>query len=262
MGSSCLCPDRELNKAVNRSPECQHVGMKRKTINAAGLAGIILPHSCVLCGVGLSADHFCKDCRADLPWIGVACERCGLPLVAPLAAGTHCVDCQLHPPPFDTALAPLVYTFPVDGALKALKFKRQLFYAPAFGGLLLPLLQKMFPKVDALLPVPLHWRRHAARGFNQAAELCRPLRKQSGLPIICNVRRVRITKPQTGLDAVERRRNMTAAFEVRGSLGFRHPLVIDDVITTGETCRQLAGALLRAGAKRVSVLAVARAVSP
>ncbi len=100
------------------------------------------------------------------------------------------------------------------------------------------------------------------RGFNQAAELCRPLRRQSGLPVIRSVRRARYTKPQTGLEAAERRRNMKAAFEARGILRFRHPLVIDDVITTGETCRQLAGTLLTAGAERVSVLAVARATLP
>lgn len=236
--------------------------MKWKAINAAMLSGIFLPHSCVFCGVRLHAARFCDDCRAELPWIGVACQRCGLPLVAPLSAATLCVDCQRNPPTFDNAFAPLVYTFPVDSALKALKFKRQLFYVAAFGELLLPVFQKMFSDVDALLPVPLHRRRHATRGFNQAAELCRPLRRASGLPVISNIHRARFTKPQTGLDATERRHNMKAAFEARGALGFRHPLVIDDVITTGETCRQLAGTLLRAGAERVSVLAVARAASP
>lgn len=81
------------------------------------------------------------------------------------------------------------------------------------------------------------------------------------MPLVVGVRRVKFTKPQTGLDAIERRRNMKAAFEARGVLAFRHPLVIDDVITTGETCRQLAATLLLAGAEKVSVLAVARAAS-
>lgn len=179
-----------------------------------------------------------------------------------LPEGTFCVACQRRPLPFDKAFAPLLYSFPVDSALKALKFNNQLFYAPAFGELLIPLQREIFPTVDALSPVPLHRRRHAGRGFNQAAELCRPLQRVSGLPLIDNVRRTRATKPQTGLDSAERRRNMKAAFEVRGILRHRHPLVIDDVITTGETCRQFADALLRAGAERVSVLAVARAALP
>lgn len=236
--------------------------MKGQPLIAAvsSLLRLLLPHSCVFCGLSLAEGHFCGACRSDLPWTGIACERCGKPLAVPLPPGAYCSDCQLRPPPFEKAFAPLLYIFPVDGALKALKFRRQLFYAPAFGKLFLPLLEEIFADVDALLPVPLHPRRHARRGFNQAAELCRPLRRKSGLPVIGNVRRVRFTKPQTGLDALERRRNMKAAFAVHGSLYFRHPLVVDDVITTGETCRQLAGTLLAAGAERVSVLAVARAV--
>ncbi len=222
------------------------------------MSRLILPQLCVLCGVNVDEAYFCAACRTDLPWIGTCCEKCG----QPLPAGAHCANCQLHPPQFEKAVAPLVYTFPVDSAIKALKFKRQLYLAPAFGDLLVPLLEDAFPDVDALLPVPLHRLRHAHRGFNQAAELCRPLRDKSGLPIVCNVNRVRATPPQTGLRAAERRRNMTAAFEVSGALNARHVLVIDDVITTGETCRQLSAALLAAGVGRVSVLAIARAASP
>ncbi len=237
--------------------------MKRNPVTAAasGLSRLLLPHSCVFCGAGLAGGYFCRECRFDLPWTGIACERCGQPLAGPLLPGMHCVDCQLHPPAFEKAFAPFLFTFPIDSALKALKFKQRLFYAPAFAELLLPSLEESFPDVDALLPVPLHPRRHAIRGFNQAAELCRPLRRKTGLPVIGNVRRLKFTKAQTGLDAAERRRNMKAAFEVRGTLLFRQPLVIDDVITTGETCRQLATTLLGAGAERVSVLAVARAAA-
>ena len=237
--------------------------MKKKRLLAAidSLSGYLLPRSCVLCGTRLSASYFCNGCLSDLPWITVACDRCGQPLAAQLPEGALCVACQQCAAPFEKAFAPLLYSFPVDSALKALKFNQQLFYAPAFGELLSNLLENVFPGVDSLLPVPLHRWRHASRGFNQAAELCRPLQRTSGLPIIANVRRVRSTKPQTGLDAAERRRNLKAAFAVRGALRFRHPLLIDDVITTGETCRQLASTLLRAGAERVSVVAVARAAS-
>jgi ComF family protein len=238
--------------------------MMRKRIIAAagGLSRLLLPDSCALCGSSVAGGHFCKDCRAELPRVEIACKRCGKPLHLPESAASHCSDCQLHPPPFEKACVPLLYAFPIDSALKALKFRRQLFYAPAFGELLVPLMEESFPDVDALLPVPLHPRRHALRGFNQAAELCRPLRRKSGLPLVGNVRRIRFTKPQTGLDAAERRHNMKAAFGVTGPLDFRHPLIVDDVITTGETCRRLAATLLVAGAERVSVLAVARAVPP
>lgn len=156
------------------------------------------------------------------------------------------------------ARAPLVYDFPVDNVLKAIKFRRQLWYIPAFAGLLLPSLRNEFAGVDALLPVPLHRWRQMTRGFNQALELCRPLQKATGLPVNTQAVRVRATTAQTGLNATARKRNLRNAFAVPGKLRCRHPLIIDDVITTGETCSQLATVLLRAGAQSVSVLTVAR----
>ncbi len=162
-------------------------------------------------------------------------------------------------PPFMAAVAPLAYSFPVDAALKALKFRRQLDYVPAFAELLRRVFSQLPDDIDALLPVPLHWRRHAMRGFNQAAELCGPIREQTGLPVLTSIKRVRSTPKQSGLDAVERRRNLQRAFVATDPVEMRHVLIVDDVITTGETCQQLGKVVLAAGAEKVSVLAVARA---
>jgi len=153
------------------------------------------------------------------------------------------------------------YSFPVDTALKAMKFRRQLMYAPAFASLLLPTLIGEFCECDALVAVPLHRWRHITRGFNQAAELVGELAAKTGLPIIDQALRIRSTRTQSGLSAEARRQNLRNAFEVRGPLGARYPLIIDDVMTTGATCEQLATSLLAAGAKKVSVLTVASTVS-
>jgi ComF family protein len=170
-----------------------------------------------------------------------------------------CADCQLEPGPFSMARAPLAYDYPVDAAIKMFKFRRRLQYAPAFGALLCEAFAELPADIDALLPVPLHWRRHGYRGFNQAAELCRPLRKATGLPVVRTVRRRRYTPYQSGLSAKERRRNLRNAFAVCGEIKRHHVLIVDDVITTGETTRQLARLLLQQGAGKVSVLALARA---
>ena len=74
--------------------------------------------------------------------------------------------------------------------------------------------------------------------------------------------RTRATRAQTGLNANERRKNLSGAFAIRGTLSGRYPLIVDDVITTGETCSQLARELMKSGAKRVGVLAIARAYVP
>jgi ComF family protein len=153
----------------------------------------------------------------------------------------------------------LRYEFPVDAGLKALKFGRRLHYAPAFGDLLVARMHRLPADIDALLPVPLHWRRQAFRGFNQAAELCRPLARRYALPIVSGVVRRRATPSQSGLAARERSKNLRHAFVVKKKLACGHVLIVDDVVTTGETTRQLARALIKSGVRKVSVVAVARA---
>ncbi len=218
-----------------------------------------LGHHCVLCASPGSKDRICSRCMDVLPWNHRYCERCGQPVVAEQPAGVFCADCQSSPPLFDRARSPLRYAFPVDTALKALKFKRQLMYAPAFATILMPTLRVAFPHVDALVPVPLHRLRHARRGFNQATEISRGLASHTGLPINHQARRVRRTATQSGLSASKRRKNLRQAFTVNGALVAKYPLIIDDVITTGATCDYFAAALLAAGATSVGVLTVARA---
>lgn len=200
---------------------------------------VLMPKRCVFCGTrSLPNDaSICGACYADLPWV----------------AG------QTSFPPLVCAVAKLEYTFPVDAAIKAMKFNRRLDYVPAFADLLLESLPCLPDDIDALVPVPLHWRRQAARGFNQAEELCTPLAKYTGLPMLSNVKRVRATPYQSALDAGHRHSNLQLAFSVQGEISAQHVLIIDDVMTTGETCGQLAHALLENGAQRVSALAIARA---
>jgi ComF family protein len=221
----------------------------------------VMPTCCVFCGA--ARRHYesaiCDGCEADLPWIREQCPGCARPLAAGPGPGVRCAECQVRPMPFVTAVAPLAFEFPLDAAVRMLKFRRKLYYAPALGELLYRAAARLPADIDALLPVPLHWTRHGIRGFNQAAEICRPLQRATGLPVIRNVRRRRRTPYQSGLGARERRRNLAGAFALRGTIVARHVVLVDDVITTGETCAQLARELHARGVPKVSVLALARA---
>ena len=226
------------------------------------LLNLLFPLTCAFCGSLSEANErqLCTDCASDLPWIGRACRRCAMPVVSPLAEETLCVRCQQKPPPFTTAIAPLAYEFPVDAAIKAFKFRRRSYYQPALTEILLSNLGRLPAGVDAVMPVPLHRWRMMRRGFNQARELAAPVARALALPMIENVRRCRATPYQSGLDPKDRRANLHGAFEVRGAVPYRHVLVVDDVITTGETCGQVARLLQTHAGTEVSVLAVARAV--
>ena len=116
-------------------------------------------------------------------------------------------------------------------------------------------------KWDAVVPVPLHWRRRWQRGFNQAELLALDVARASGAPLVRALRRVKATPAQAGLSRTARRRNMAAAFRPHRAVQVegRRVLLIDDVLTTGSTVAACARALKQAGAARVVVLTVARA---
>ena len=128
------------------------------------------------------------------------------------------------------------------------------------GALLESAFAELPPDIDALLPVPLHWQRHAVRGFNQAREIARSIARTTGLPLLHGkVLRERATAEQTGLGRAARRRNVRGAFVVKDDLPFEHVAIVDDVCTTGSTAGELARTLRRAGVGRISLWTVARA---
>jgi ComF family protein len=126
------------------------------------------------------------------------------------------------------------------------------------------LLAAAFPReerFDAIVPMPLHWRRHWRRGFNQSALLAGELGRRFGLPVIRAVRRTRPTAPQAGLTNAKRRANVAGAFAVsrRTSVAGLRLLLVDDVMTTGATASACSRALKSAGARYVASLSLARA---
>ncbi|GLQ98658.1 hypothetical protein GCM10007863_30780 [Dyella mobilis] len=92
-------------------------------------------------------------------------------------------------------------------------------------------------------------------------ELAQPLARELGIACRHDVlQRLRHTDAQTGLDAVQRRRNVRNAFAVREGVALPdHVAVLDDVFTTGTTLAECARVLKKAGASRVDVWALARA---
>jgi ComF family protein len=117
------------------------------------------------------------------------------------------------------------------------------------------------PQPDCFVVVPLHAARLRERGYNQALELGKPLARSLGIRLESGLlQRRRPTAPQTGLDAVRRRRNLRGAFRVAAEASLpAHVAVLDDVMTTGATLRECASVLRRAGVARVDVWALARA---
>jgi ComF family protein len=117
---------------------------------------------------------------------------------------------------------------------------------------------------DLIMPVPLHRARLRSRGFNQAVLLGEIISRNNNIPMDRdNLKRTRWTEPQVNLSANERRTNVKDAFSVRDAARVQGSsiLLLDDVLTTGSTVEECARVLKSAGAARVSVITVARALS-
>ncbi len=210
---------------------------------------------CLLCGGEGGPELLCAACIAELPALPRSCPRCALPS----PAGAVCGSCLTHPPHFDATLALWRYEFPCDGLVQALKYRGRLALAGFFAR---SLASRPMPEVDLIVPMPLHPKRLAERGFNQAFEIARGLARHLRRPVEPRgVLRVKDTLPQTDLPYEERAKNVRGAFLCKPDLSGASVAVLDDVMTTGATLDELARALKRAGATRVENLVIARAVS-
>jgi len=110
-----------------------------------------------------------------------------------------------------------------------------------------------------IFPVPLHRRRLAWRGFNQAELLASFVAEKFNLELNNNLLiRKKYTSPQTKLNSKKRKVNILNAFEIKKSVSFENILLIDDVITTGATINEIARVLKNNGTKKVFGIALAR----
>lgn len=217
------------------------------------LAGL-LPNACFLCGGTSPDDPLCPACEPLLPPHDAAnaCPACALPGTGGILCGT----CLNEAPAFDRTYCAFQYAFPVRELVHALKYRGTLALAPALGRRLAGCCESGW---DLVVPVPLHPTRVARRGFNQALEMARPVAERLGVPLALDVvERWRPGLPQAGLDARERARNLRGAFRLRGDVCGSRVLVVDDVMTSGATLREIGRELVAAGALRVANLVLAR----
>lgn len=224
-----------------------------------------LPPICLLCGgAGIAADRdLCTGCAADLPRNQWACPKCAHPLT-PGQNTQVCSHCRVHAFPFDYAFAPLHYQPPINSLIGSLKFSGRLSYARLLGRLFADFLQeRSAPLPDCIVPVPLHPKRLRERGFNQALELARPAARCYGIPLLGDgLRRTRHTRPQTQLNAQQRRGNLQGAFALNKPLIGSRVAIMDDVITTASTVSECSRVLRQAGVTTIEVWAIARTADP
>lgn len=117
-------------------------------------------------------------------------------------------------------------------------------------------------EIDQIVPVPLHAKRHRSRGFNQAELLAGVVGRYHEIPVRPALVRVKNTLPQFDLPRDKRAENIKGAFRVPdpNMVNNKRVLLLDDIYTTGATISECVKTLRNAGANRVEVLTLSRAI--
>ena len=194
--------------------------------------------------VDLLAPRRCPGCDLELaPDEPALCGACG-PLLEPL-------------PP--SARAAYALGGPLADGIRRLKYAGRSDHAEPLGAIFAGACADLVGTIDLVVPIPLHPRRLAERGYNQSALLAVAVARALGAPLaIGALRRIRDTPAQAGLDAGARSRSIRGCF----SASLRRParvLLVDDVRTTGATFAEASLALRAGGALAVQARALAGA---
>jgi ComF family protein len=229
---------------------------------------LALPPLCPACREPVEGRGLCPACWSKLSFITRPyCERLGIPFAYDPGPGILSMEAIADPPAYHRARAAVRFDDIARALVHALKYGDRLDLAPMMGRWIASAGREILAEADALVPVPLHWRRLWARRFNQSAMLAAAISVESKVPIAATaLKRVKATAQQVGLTRSERAANIQGAFRVpqesKAAVAGRRLVLVDDVLTSGATVDGCARALLRAGAANVDVLIFARVADP
>ena len=216
---------------------------------------------------------FCLSCEAEGAWV---CEKCVSflqiepQLFCPVChdkstRGEPCYECGASSALFqhvamtkyveDALIGKLIHVFKYQYAEEVMIVIREIIsdFISCNG--------EIFQHINLIIPVPLHKKRYAERGFNQAAYIAETLSKALSIPYEDSALiRSRHTPHQAKLDRAGRIKNVENVFVLSplADVNGKHILLVDDVYTTGATMQACAAALKDAGARSVSGCTLAR----
>ncbi len=233
----------------------------------AKIINFILPPRCINCGKILNEeDGICSECFQKINFISRPhCERCGLPFTENTKGKKICGNCLRDKKPvFRLFRSVFMYDDFSKKMVLSLKFMDKTENAKTLGKMMFFSAKDIFKneeKIDVIIPIPLHYKRMLKRKYNQAGLLAKTLGKHSQIAVdYSSVIRAKNNRPQVEFSGKIRHNNVKGVFEVKHpeKIKGKRILLVDDVYTTGSTMKECAKAILKAGAKSVDFVTIAR----
>ena len=213
-----------------------------------------LSFTCDCCGIETFKNNLCPACLKKLRYNSDAtCPVCGRK--TPL--NEICMECKKTPPYFEQAVSPLIY----DGtAIKLInKFKNGYAYLKDYFANLIIQKISVFPIIDYITYVPMTKRAERKRGYNQSKLLAESVGEKLNVPVISTVIKINDTAEQKNLSVKERVENLEKSFktQTQTNLKLKTVLLIDDIMTTGNTANALCKKLVPMGTLNIFFASVA-----
>jgi competence protein ComFC len=250
-------------KTIGNPIKVGHGGDVLLQLKAAFLH-LLWPAQCMFCSTLLEdqSEQLCAECWADVLSCvsGSYCPTCAAEVSEYALIDGQCPVCAGLQRTVDGIARVGVYDKRFHEIV--LSFKKG---ATELRHILVPLADSalkgsmFYSEIDRFVPVPLHWTRRLARGYNQADVLARRLSHPTAKRCLA-LTRVRATRIQPNMTSpAQRRKNVQGAFAVKQAALVRgHTIcLIDDITTSGATLHECAKVLKKAGAKQVYALVLA-----
>lgn len=240
-------------------------GLKR-TVNLfiRGVNHLLWPAVCVNCSQNIceTDNNLCQNCWDQLlvATAGSYCPKCGRDITEYAILNGTCPDCRENNFHFDNIARSGLYSDCLRRMIISFKSGRTelaLTLEPLANAALQA--SPFFNHLDFFVPVPLHFSRRIARGYNQSHILAKKLEHPSA-KLSTDLVKIRRTKFQTEMTSPKKRAaNVAGAFAVRAGhkLADRNVCLIDDIKTSGATLSECAKTLKEAGVKKVFALVLA-----
>ena len=119
-----------------------------------------------------------------------------------------------------------------------------------------------FDDIDAVVPIPIHWKKKMHRGYNQSDYIAHGISSVTNIAVVSDaVKRIKNNKAQVDTSHMERKENVKDIFAVvkPDRIRNRHLLLVDDVITTGSTTMSCGMELAKVPGVKLSILSIAYA---
>ena len=244
----------------------------------SGVANLVCPPNCLACHEPLERNdltHFyCGECcRQFVVETLEYCHLCGAigrlmpgPSDMQFPARDGCWECRQQEFRFSQTVVLGHYTGPLRSLILDMKQERDGILATNMARLFLKTRESELRRIapELVVPVPMHYVRRFLRGTNNPVFFAKEIAHALHIPVSTRiVRRTRYTKPQFHLKPRQRFNNVKNAFAFVGRKNLivgKRVLIVDDIMTTGATCNEVARVLREAGAASVAVAVFARAM--